>query len=117
MAQSVKPLTFDFCSGCHLRVVGSSPVSGSTLSLEPAWNSLSLSLCPSPTHVHVHTHTHTHTHTHSLSLSLSINKYFKNISKYVYYSNRNSSVLKFHSPVTEVFFLVLIRNICLFNYN
>jgi len=41
VAQSVEHLTLDFGS-CHdLRVVRSSPASGSALSMEPAWDSLS----------------------------------------------------------------------------
>ncbi|VFV38414.1 g-protein coupled receptor 26 [Lynx pardinus] len=47
VAQSVEHLTLDFGSGHNPGVVGSSPVSGSVLSVEPAWDSLSL--CPSPT--------------------------------------------------------------------
>ena len=46
VVQSVDCLTLDSSSG--LRIVGSSPRSGSTQSMEPAWDSLSLSLCPSP---------------------------------------------------------------------
>ena len=42
VAQSVEPLTLDFGSGHDPRVVASSPVSGSTLSIEPAYDSLSL---------------------------------------------------------------------------
>ena len=50
MAQLVKCLTLDFCSGHDLIVVGLSPVHGP---LRWAWRllrilSLSLSLCPSP---------------------------------------------------------------------
>ena len=44
MAQSVKHSTLDLGSGHDLRVVGSSPMSGSVLSVESAWDSLS----PSP---------------------------------------------------------------------
>ena len=69
-AQLVERPTLDFGSGHNPRVVGGSPVSGSMLSVEPAWNflspslSLSLSLsAPLP-----------HTHTHSLSLSLSLSQ-------------------------------------------
>ena len=36
MAQLVEHLTLDFVSGHDPRVVGSSPVSGSVLSVEPA---------------------------------------------------------------------------------
>ena len=36
VAQSVECLTLDFSSGHDLRVVGSSPASGSVLSTEPA---------------------------------------------------------------------------------
>ena len=43
-AQSVEHPTLDFSSGHDARVVGSSPVPGSALSVEPAWDSLSLSL-------------------------------------------------------------------------
>ena len=51
-------------------VVGSSPMSGSALSLDPIWDSLSLSLSlsaplPTPLLTHTHTHTHTLTHTHT----------------------------------------------------
>ena len=35
-AQSIKCLTLDFCSGHDLRVMRSSPTSGSTMSVEPA---------------------------------------------------------------------------------
>lgn len=35
MAQSVECLTLDFGSGLDLRVVGSSPASGSALNVEP----------------------------------------------------------------------------------
>ena len=48
VVQSVDCLTLDSSSGHDLRIVGSSPRSGSTQSMEPAWDSLSLSLCPSP---------------------------------------------------------------------
>ena len=44
VAQSVKKSTLDFSSGHDNLVVGLSPVSGCTLSREPAWDSLSLSL-------------------------------------------------------------------------
>lgn len=47
MAQSVKHPIPDFGSGHNLRVVRSSPASGSTLSMEPAWDFLSPSLTPS----------------------------------------------------------------------
>ena len=46
-AQSVERPTLDLSSGHDPRVVGSSLASGSALSVEPAWDSLSL--CPSPT--------------------------------------------------------------------
>ena len=46
LAHLVKCLTLDFGSGHDLRVLGSSPVSGSLLGVEPASNSLSLSLYP-----------------------------------------------------------------------
>ena len=44
MAQSVERLTLDFSSGHDPRVLGSSPMSGSVLSVEPTWDSLSLFL-------------------------------------------------------------------------
>lgn len=44
MAHSIESPTLDFSSGHHLRVLRSSLVSGSVLSVDPAWNSLS----PSP---------------------------------------------------------------------
>ena len=44
MAHSVEYLTPDFGSGHDLRVVGLSPVLGSALGMEPAWDSISLSL-------------------------------------------------------------------------
>ena len=49
MAQPVKHPTLDFCSG-HDLFVGSSPASGSVLTVQslPGILSLSLSLCPSP---------------------------------------------------------------------
>ena len=66
MAQLVEHLTLDFGSGHDPRVMGSSPMSGSMLSVEPAWDSLS------PIHSFIL----------SLSLSLSLsknkNKTFKN---------------------------------------
>ena len=37
----VEHQTVDFCSGPDLRVMGWSPMLGSTRSVEPAWNSLS----------------------------------------------------------------------------
>ena len=46
MAQSVECPTLDFGSGHDPRVVGSSPTSGSVLSVEPTLDSVSL--CPSP---------------------------------------------------------------------
>ena len=39
--QQVKRTTLDFSSGHDLMVMGSSPTLGSTLGVEPAWNSLS----------------------------------------------------------------------------
>ena len=48
LVQSVKHLTLDFSSGHDPRVLGSSSMSGSVLSIEPAWDSLSVSLCPLP---------------------------------------------------------------------
>ena len=62
MAQSVKHLTLDFGSGRDLMVVSSSPKSCPTLSVEPAWDSLSPSLSLPLTH----------SLTFSLSLSLSL---------------------------------------------
>ena len=47
VAQLVECLAIDFGSGHDPRVVGSSPVLGSALNVEPAWDSLSLFLCPS----------------------------------------------------------------------
>ena len=44
MAQGVEPPTLDFGSGHDPRVTGLSPASGSVLSVEPSWESLSLSL-------------------------------------------------------------------------
>ena len=51
VAQVVERLTLDFDSGYDPRVVGSSPTSGSTLSVDPAWDPPSLppSLPLSPT--------------------------------------------------------------------
>ena len=46
MAQSIERPTFDFGSGCDPRVLGSSPMLGSVLSMEPAWGSLSALLPP-----------------------------------------------------------------------
>ena len=48
MAQSVELLTLHFNSGHDLRVVGSSPMSGSVLCEESAGDYLSPSLCFSP---------------------------------------------------------------------
>ena len=52
MAHLVERPTLDLGSGHGLTVVGSSPVLGSALSVEPLWDtlslSLSLSLCSSP---------------------------------------------------------------------
>ena len=53
-AQSVEHPTLDFSSGHDPRVVGSSPTSGSVLSMEPAWDSPSLSL-PLPFSLLTHT--------------------------------------------------------------
>ena len=62
MAQPVKHLTLDFCSGRDLTVCEFEPHLGLCAdSVEPAWNSLSPSLSPSV----------------SLSLSLKINKLLK----------------------------------------
>ena len=44
---AVRQLTLGFGSDHDLGVVRSSPVSGSTLSWESAWESISLALCPS----------------------------------------------------------------------
>ena len=53
MAQSVKHPTLDFGSGHDLMVVGSSPASGSVLTVWSLLGILSLlSLCPSPTRSH-----------------------------------------------------------------
>ena len=41
MAYSVECLTLDYGSNHDLRVVRSSPVSGSVLTVEPGWDSLS----------------------------------------------------------------------------
>ena len=49
---SVEDPTLDVGSGHDPRVVGSSPTSGSALSMKPAWDSISLSLCPSPLIAH-----------------------------------------------------------------
>ena len=49
MAQLIERWTLDFGSGYDPRVVGSDLVSGSTLSMEPAWDWFPLSLCHSPT--------------------------------------------------------------------
>ena len=51
MAQSVEYLTFDFSSGCGLRVLGSSPTLLSMLRIVSAWDSLHLPFAPPPTHV------------------------------------------------------------------
>ena len=50
MGLLVKHPAFDFGSGHDLRVVESSPVSGSVLDMEPAQDSLSLSLSALPPH-------------------------------------------------------------------
>ena len=66
VAQSVERLTLDICSGHALVVMGSSPVLGFVLSVEPAWEfSLSLSLSQSLFAL---------SHAHRCSLSLSQNK-------------------------------------------
>ena len=57
MAQLVKGATVDIGSGCDLAVMRSSPVLGSVLSVEPAWDSLSPSLYSSPTCVCAHART------------------------------------------------------------
>ena len=80
MAQSVELLTLDLGSGHDPGVVGSSPVSGSALSVEPAYDFLSLSLCPSP-----------HTHTLSLSKMRSNN----NDDKFVNTTVAKSNLLQF----------------------
>ena len=59
--QSVKRPALDFSSGHDLRVLRSSPTTGSALLMEPAYDSLSLSLRPYPDSL-------------SLSLSLSLKK-------------------------------------------
>ena len=51
MAQSVEHLTLDFSSGHDPRVMGLSPKTGSVLSVEPAWDSLSFLLFPSPSQI------------------------------------------------------------------
>ena len=43
----IKAPTFGFSSGCDLRVMESSPASGSVLSAESTWVSFSLFLCSS----------------------------------------------------------------------
>ena len=48
MAASVGRLTLDFGSGRDVMVVGSGLMSGSVLSVEPAWDSLSSSLYAPP---------------------------------------------------------------------
>ena len=48
VAQLVEHLTPDFGSGHDPRVMGWNPTLGSTLGVEPAWESLSF--CPSPIH-------------------------------------------------------------------
>ena len=64
IAQSVEPLTLNFSSGHNLRVVRLSPLLGSTLSGDSAWDSLSLPLpLPRPA-------LSASAHTHTLSLSL-----------------------------------------------
>ena len=60
VAQLVKHPTLAFSSGYNLRVVRSSPTSGSALSVEPGSDSLSLSSSAS--------HLHACTHMYSLSL-------------------------------------------------
>ena len=50
LAESVKPPTLSVAQVMISRFVGLGPASDSTLTLEPAWDSLSLSLCPSPAH-------------------------------------------------------------------
>ena len=68
MAQWVECQTPDFGSHHDPRVMGSSPMSGSTLTMEPAEDS---SLSPfaslpcSRVHARARVHTHTHTHTHT----------------------------------------------------
>ena len=47
VAQLVKQQNLDFSLGCDLKVLGSSPMSGSVLSGESAWGFSFLSLCPS----------------------------------------------------------------------
>ena len=44
VAQLVDCPTLDFCSSCDLRITRSRPMSGSVLSVEPAWDSLPLSV-------------------------------------------------------------------------
>ena len=51
VAQSVEHLTLDLGSGHGPRIVESSPVSGSILGMEPAWNSFSLSLSQHLSHL------------------------------------------------------------------
>ena len=63
MAQLVKHPTLDFSSGHDLMAVGSSPMSGSVLSVESAWDSLPPSVSAPPGLTSTH------------SLSLKINKH------------------------------------------
>ena len=56
LGSSVEHLTLDFGSGHDLGVMGLSPVLGSMLSMEPAWDSLPLSLCPFSPLPPAHTH-------------------------------------------------------------
>ena len=53
VAQSLKCPALDFGSGHDLTVVSLSPMSGSVLGVDLAWDSLSLSAPPSCMHTHV----------------------------------------------------------------
>ena len=55
VAQLLTCSTLDFGSGHDLTVVESSPMSGSVLGVQPAWDSLSLSLLPSSSALLTHT--------------------------------------------------------------
>ena len=54
MTHLVEHLTLDFGSGHDPRVMDQVTTSGSVLTVEPAWDSLSLSLCLSPGLMHAH---------------------------------------------------------------
>ena len=68
MAQSVKHPTLDFGSGHDLRIVSSSPILGSLLSAESAYDYLPLHLSASPSFILSQINFYKKNHTDSISM-------------------------------------------------